>query len=93
MRAATEAVPEIPETTFAGDGITLEQLTNATCRWPRGEPGTDGFRYCGASADLTKDRPYCNTHRRMAYEPPAARKTREERRGWKGAKGAARINV
>lgn len=76
MRAAAEQPAEIPETTFAGDGVTLYELTNTTCRWPRGDAE---IRYCGASANLAADKPYCVTHRKMAYEPPKARAERQSR--------------
>jgi GcrA cell cycle regulator len=50
--------------------ITLEELTNNSCRWPIGEVGVDGFRFCGAAtADLAGLRPYCQTHMRIAYHP------------------------
>src|SRR6185437_3747971 len=49
-------------------GKTLLELTNATCRWPNGEPGTRGFFFCGApGADLEGGRPYCAHHARCAY--------------------------
>lgn len=49
-------------------GKTLLELTNDTCRWPNGEPGTRGFFFCGApGADLEGGRPYCAHHARCAY--------------------------
>ena len=34
---------------------TLIELTNKTCRWPHGRPGTDQFFFCGApEADLER---------------------------------------
>lgn len=38
---------------------------NATCCWPIGEPGTPGFRFCGAPALVGK--PYCAEHAAIAY--------------------------
>ncbi len=35
------------------------------CCWPLGEPGTAGFRFCGAVAAPGK--PYCTTHAQLAY--------------------------
>jgi len=47
---------------------TLLELTNATCRWPHGRPGTDRFFFCGApEADLEHGVPYCAAHMRRAY--------------------------
>lgn len=60
-------------------GITLDELTNTTCRWPSGTPGEDNFRYCGQpGADMTAKYPlpYCGTHSRMACEPTQSRKVR-----------------
>ncbi|WP_114377460.1 GcrA family cell cycle regulator [Elioraea thermophila] len=38
---------------------------NATCCWPIGDPGTPGFRFCGAPALIGK--PYCAEHAAIAY--------------------------
>ena len=44
-------------------GTTLLELTNATCRWPHGRPGTKNFFFCGAAgADLERGLPYCAHH-------------------------------
>lgn len=41
------------------------------CRGPVGEPGTEGFRFCG-SPDATMPGPYCDFHKRMFYQPGSA---------------------
>ncbi len=49
-------------------GKSLLELTNDTCRWPHGEPGTLGFFFCGEpGADLDGGKPYCVPHARRAY--------------------------
>jgi GcrA cell cycle regulator len=49
-------------------GKTLLELTNTSCRWPFGSPGTHNFRFCGASgADLERGIAYCARHMRRAY--------------------------
>jgi GcrA cell cycle regulator len=49
-------------------GKTLFELTNGSCRWPHGQPGTKAFHFCGApGADLEGGRPYCERHARRAY--------------------------
>jgi GcrA cell cycle regulator len=49
-------------------GKTLLELTNETCRWPHGRPGTNKFFFCGAAgADLERGIPYCPRHMRRAY--------------------------
>ncbi len=47
---------------------TLFELSNKTCRWPHGQPGTNNFFFCGAlEADLEQGIPYCAQHMRRAY--------------------------
>ena len=53
-------------------GISLLELTNGTCRFPIGEPGSRTFCFCGApGADLEGGRPYCARHARRAYRGAA----------------------
>lgn len=52
---------------------SLLELTNNTCRWPHGRPGTDRFFFCGApEADLEHGIPYCARHMRRAYGTTAS---------------------
>lgn len=67
--------------------IPLEQrkqlldLTPETCRWPVGDPCSKDFFFCGGETFM--DFPYCSAHCRIAYQPPAARKTTKDRgRDW-----------
>lgn len=59
--------------------LPLEQLTDAMCHWPVGDPGTEGFGFCGHGAHVRmvkghlKVGPYCEYHSRLAYQPPAER--------------------
>lgn len=46
---------------------TIMNLTESTCRWPIGEPGTDGFYFCGGRS--ITGMPYCTQHARLAYQP------------------------
>jgi GcrA cell cycle regulator len=39
-----------------------------SCRWPIGEPGKPGFRFCTSRAVMGK--PYCGEHCAMAYARP-----------------------
>jgi GcrA cell cycle regulator len=49
-------------------GKSLLELTNNSCRWPHGRPGTPTFFFCGAAgADLERGMPYCARHARRAY--------------------------
>ncbi|MFG1424034.1 GcrA family cell cycle regulator [Roseixanthobacter liquoris] len=55
-----------------GQRCTIMNLTEGTCRWPIGEPGTESFYFCGGRS-LT-GMPYCTTHARMAYQPTQDRR-------------------
>lgn len=51
---------------------SLLELTNTSCRWPHGRPGTAKFFFCGApEADLERGIPYCARHMRRAYPTSA----------------------
>jgi GcrA cell cycle regulator len=51
-------------------GLSVFELTNATCRWPHGQVGSKNFHFCGAAgADLEGGRPYCAQHALRAYQP------------------------
>ena len=53
---------------------SLWQLTEATCRWPVGDPGTEGFFFCGAES--VQGMPYCVAHLRRAYQPGSVGRAR-----------------
>jgi GcrA cell cycle regulator len=48
------------------------RLGARTCCWPIGEPGTSGFRFCGAEPVAGK--PYCAEHAALAYVKPRDRR-------------------
>lgn len=50
-----------------GQRCSIMNLTESTCRWPMGEPGTEGFYFCGARSN--PGMPYCSHHARIAYQP------------------------
>jgi GcrA cell cycle regulator len=53
--------------TAFGPACSLLELTEATCRWPVGEPGETGFAFCGAAP--LAGYPYCRAHCLIAYRP------------------------
>jgi GcrA cell cycle regulator len=61
---------------------TLLQLTEKTCHWPIGDPGSGGgdFYFCGGEA--APDLPYCTHHSRIAYQPASDR--RRDKRPFRG---------
>lgn len=61
---------EIP----AAQRQTILSLTNETCRWPVGDPGTPGFFFCGhASANVDGGQPYCAAHAKRAFSGQGGR--------------------
>ncbi|WP_454914878.1 GcrA family cell cycle regulator [Xanthobacter sediminis] len=68
-----EAPAPAPEPAVSGNVVPMAQrctimnLTESTCRWPLGEPGTESFYFCGAKSN--PGMPYCSHHARIAYQP------------------------
>ena len=67
---------DIPE----GERIGVLALTEKTCRWPHGDPGSDDFFFCGQPPQ--DGTPYCGYHASVAYQP-----AHERRRPKKFAQG------
>ncbi len=51
---------------------TVLTLGAHMCKWPIGDPSTDGFSFCGRRSS---DGPYCNEHSRVAYQPSAQKRS------------------
>jgi GcrA cell cycle regulator len=45
--------------------LTVEKLTERTCKWPIGDPRKEDFHFCGHAS--LKVLPYCLYHARLAY--------------------------
>jgi GcrA cell cycle regulator len=45
--------------------LTLEKLTEHTCKWPIGDPRGEDFHFCGH--DSLEAQPYCRYHARLAH--------------------------
>ena len=60
---------------------TLLQLTEKTCRWPIGDPGSAEFFFCGG--ETANELPYCAYHSRVAYQPADDRR-RDKRPPFRG---------
>ena len=50
---------------------TVLTLGAHMCKWPIGDPSSDGFTFCGRRSS---DGPYCNEHARVAYQPQQSKK-------------------
>ncbi len=55
-----------------GQRRTILQLTEETCRWPIGDPGSADFFFCGGQTVTSL--PYCSYHSRVAYQPAGDRR-------------------
>jgi len=60
--------PEAPGT------ATVLTLGAHMCKWPIGDPASDGFTFCGRRSD--REGPYCSEHARVAYQPQQQKKGR-----------------
>ena len=54
--------------------VSLLALNDTMCKWPEGDPGTEGFHFCGHRN--WNNLPYCEYHSRIAYQPVDAREAR-----------------
>ncbi|CAN5119734.1 GcrA family cell cycle regulator [Caulobacter sp. DWR2-3-1b2] len=73
--AALPAVAQQPSVPAFRDeqpgSATVLTLGAHMCKWPIGDPSTDGFTFCGRRSS---DGPYCNEHARVAYQPQQTKK-------------------
>ena len=58
--------------------LSLLELSERTCKWPIGDPSTNDFYFCGLPAE--QDKPYCEAHCAVAYQPNSSRRDRERQR-------------
>ena len=61
---------------------TVLTLGAHMCKWPIGDPASDGFTFCGRRSD--REGPYCGEHARVAYQP------QQKKAGRSGASDLAR---
>lgn len=59
---------QIPE----GQRCTILTLTEATCRWPIGDPSGEEFYFCGGASEI--GHPYCEHHSKIAISPVQLRR-------------------
>ena len=58
-----------------GGRVTILHLSDKTCKWPIGDPGSEEFCFCGHGPRASS--PYCEYHARLAYQPPQDRRQRK----------------
>lgn len=54
--------------------VTILHLSDKTCKWPIGDPGSEEFCFCGHGP--RDGSPYCEYHARLAYQPIQDRRNR-----------------
>ena len=57
--------------------VSLLALNDQMCKWPIGDPGVEGFHFCGHRN--FNSMPYCEYHARLAYQPVNDRRRERER--------------
>lgn len=62
--------------TAPGERVDLLSLKENMCRWPIGDPGSEGFGFCGCKT--AEGSPYCEHHARIAYQPVQRRRATRE---------------
>ncbi len=70
--APTPVVATLPAPVVRAFPAARPRLGSRSCCWPIGEPGTSGFRFCGAEPMAGK--PYCTEHAALAYVKPRDRR-------------------
>ncbi len=60
--------------------VRFEDIRQAECRWPLGDPKSGDFAYCGLTPAV--GRSYCAGLCRMAYRPPSAGAREWQKRRW-----------
>jgi GcrA cell cycle regulator len=59
--------------------VSILMLSDKTCRWPLGDPGSEDFCYCGHAPK--PGLPYCEYHASIAYQPLHDRRRASRARG------------
>ena len=60
----------------APGSATVLTLGSRMCKWPIGDPTSDGFTFCGSSCE--GEGPYCGVHAEVAYQPQQKRAGRSQ---------------
>ena len=69
-----QAKPQVDLVAPESKKLTLLQLTEHTCKWPTGDPTMPGFSFCGHKTE--EEKPYCEFHNKLAFQPPSDRRRR-----------------
>ncbi len=81
IAAPASAVPAVAAFNEEPGSATVLTLGAHMCKWPIGDPSSDGFTFCGRRSE--REGPYCSEHARVAYQP-------QQKKSGKGATELAR---
>jgi GcrA cell cycle regulator len=70
--AAPAQLPSAAMIAEAPGTATVLTLGAHMCKWPIGDPASDGFTFCGRRSE--REGPYCSEHARVAYQPQQQKK-------------------
>lgn len=73
-RRSRIVVENIEPLTIDGRSIGVMDLEPHMCRWPHGDPGTEGFCFCGR--DRARGKPYCAAHAALSEAREYVRRER-----------------
>jgi GcrA cell cycle regulator len=78
VRRAIAVAPQpqtpMPRRSEEPGSATVLTLGAHMCKWPIGDPSSEGFSFCGLRTG--EDGPYCSIHARVAYQPAAKKSGR-----------------
>jgi GcrA cell cycle regulator len=77
LQDAEAYVPPVEELVIPiAERKSIQTLTEASCRWPIGDPQAADFHFCGRTKVTAL--PYCEFHARRAFQPPQPRRRDRE---------------
>lgn len=68
-RLVASPVDLAPPPDPSATALSILELTPSTCHFPMGNPGEEGFHYCGASVKIPHEQSYCPYHYRLTHQP------------------------
>lgn len=71
----TPIVEEDPLVLADGNHATVLTINDRMCRWPIGDPGDEGFHFCGRGP--REGSPYCEAHAEKAYDRAGTKRYQE----------------
>ena len=67
VEPATQQTAALARFSEEPGSATVLTLGAHMCKWPIGDPASDGFTFCGRRSE--REGPYCTEHAHVAYQP------------------------